>query len=223
MPLTSPDRAHTAVLFDLDGTLLDSRAAILRSVAHTLRELGHEPPPPPELHWFVGPPLEHGFRRLLAGYGDDRVDEAVATYRRHYERHGLLDGPPFPGIPELLADLAGSGLRLFVATSKREDFAVRAVEAFGLSRYLEAVHGAAPGHPEEKASLIARILARGGFAPGGPVMVGDREHDMRGAGANGVRAIGVLWGYGSREELADAGADGIAGTVAELRGFLLGR
>ncbi len=221
--VSSSTRPLAAVLFDLDGTLVDSRPAILRSVAHTLVELGHESPSPLDLHWFVGPPLEHGFRRLLPVYGDDRVDEAVTIYRRHYERHGLFDGPPFPGIPELLAELSGRGLRLFLATSKRQDFAARAVEAFGLARHLEAVHGNATGRPEEKSALIARILAETGLAPAAAVMVGDREHDVLGARSNGVRSIGVLWGYGPRAELEDAGADAIAETVAGLRALLLGR
>jgi phosphoglycolate phosphatase len=208
-------RPHAA-LFDLDGTLVDSRPAILRSVCHVLAELGHPAPALPELHWFVGPPLEHGFRRLLSRFGDDRVEAAVASYRRHYAAHGLLDGPPFPGIPELLEALAGAGVRLFVATSKREDFAARAVEAFGLARYFAGVHGAAPGRPEEKAALIARLVARHGLAPETAAMIGDREHDVIGARANGLRAIGVLYGYGSREELAAAGADALAGDPAEL-------
>lgn len=205
-----------AALFDLDGTLVDSRPAILRSVCHVLADLGHAPPPLPELHWFVGPPLEHGFRRLLAAYGDDRVDEAVAAYRRHYAAHGLFDGPPFAGIPALLEALAAEGLRLFVATSKREDFALRAVETFGLARHFAAVHGAAHGRPEEKAALIARLVARHGLAPESAVMIGDREHDVIGARANGVRSIGVLYGYGSREELEAAGADALAGDPGEL-------
>lgn len=217
-----PSRPYDTVLFDLDGTLVDSRPAILRSVRHTLVELGHEPPAPGELHWFIGPPLEHGFATLLARFGDDRVEEAVATYRRHYSAHGLFDGPPFPGIPELLAELAAAGLRLFVATSKREDFAVRAVEAFGLAPHVEAVHGAAHGRPEEKSVLIARLLARHGLAPASAVMIGDREHDVNGARHNGLRAIGVLYGYGSREELETAGAHELAGSPAELRERLLG-
>lgn len=209
-------RSCAAALFDLDGTLVDSRPAILRSVCHVLAELGHVPPPLPDLHWFVGPPLEHGFRRLLAAYGDDRVEAAVVSYRRHYAAHGLLDGPPFAGIPALLETLVSAGVRLFVATSKREDFAVRAVEAFGLARHFAAVHGAAHGHPEEKGALIARLVSRHGLDPGTTVMIGDREHDVLGARANGVRAVGVLYGYGSREELEAAGADALAGEPAEL-------
>jgi len=209
-----------AVFLDMDGTLVDSEPGILASAHATLRGLGHDPTGL-ELTALIGPPLEDVMERLLARFGDDRVAEAVVGYRAHYGEAGYLETTAYPGIADALDGLVGLGARLFVATSKRRVFAQRIVEHQGLADRFTAVHGSEPGGAiDKKADLIAHILAQHGLDPGRCVMVGDRREDVLGAQANGVRSVGVLWGYGSREELEGAGAGRIIAEPAELVGIV---
>lgn len=205
------------VLLDLDGTLVDSEPGILSSCRAALAALGHDPEPSLDLSGIIGPPVEDVMALLLAPYGDTRVDEAVAAYRADYGRRGLFDSRPYPGVGEALAALRAAGARLVLATSKRREFAERILAHIGLDGLFAAVHGSEPGGAlDHKPELIAHILARHGLAADCCVMVGDRRYDIAGAHANGMRALGVLWGYGGREELESAGADDL---VAEPRGL----
>jgi phosphoglycolate phosphatase len=206
-----------AALFDLDGTLVESRPGIIASLHHTLRVLGHEPETAGDLSWAIGPPLETVMRQMLALFGDERVDAAVAEYRAHYSTSALLGTIVFPGIPAALDELANNGWRLFVATSKRVDSAREILSALGLAPRFASVHGAiGAGVQDQKPSLIARLLQTEGLDPNATVMVGDRHHDIEGARANAVRSIGALWGYGRRNELEAAGADALAATPQDL-------
>jgi phosphoglycolate phosphatase len=203
-----------ALLLDLDGTLIDSRPGIVASIFATLREFGHQPDPATDFTWAIGPPLHETIPGILAGFGDTRGDEAVAAYRRHYGADGLFNATLYPGIPELLAEAAGD-FRLFLATSKRRDFASRILDHFGLAPLFRGIYGSEPGGAlDHKPELLAHILLRESIDPNVAVMVGDRHHDIDGARANGVRVIGVTWGYGSADELR--GADALAHTAAEV-------
>jgi phosphoglycolate phosphatase len=205
------------VLLDLDGTLADSRPGIEASLRFMLAEMGHDPAAAGDVTWAVGPPIAWSIGTLLAKYGDDRVDQGLATYRARYSDVGLYDCAAFPGIPEMLAALAKAGRTLCLATSKRRDFAERVVAFLGFAPFIPAVWGALPGGGlDDKKDMLRELLRVEGYDPATTVMVGDRLHDIHAAQANGLRSIGVLWGYGGRTELEAAGAGALAATPAEI-------
>lgn len=195
------------VLFDLDGTLCDPRPGFLGCIRQALEESGIAAPPDEELASNIGPPLEQTLARLLGTDDRDRVVAAAASYRRRYDAIGWSENSVYSGIPELLAAASDRGWRLAVATSKGRLFAERIVAHFGLDRWLHSVHGAGPdGSGSDKADVVASAIAAASGHGGRVVMVGDRKFDVLGAAVHGVPTVGVLWGYGSREELIAAGA-----------------
>jgi len=206
-----------AILLDLDGTLIDSRPGIAASCEAMLRALGHRPDPSFDITPMIGPPLPSVIGRVLALYNDDRVEAGVTIYREHYGAIGLHQADVYPGIADTLPILSANA-RCFVVTSKRTVFARRIVEAIGFFSMFGGVYGTEPdGSLDDKADLIAAVLRTEALDPATTVMVGDRMHDIHGAHANRLRAIGVLWGYGSRSELEQAGADVFAHSPSELR------
>ena len=201
----------SVVLLDLDGTLSDSRPGIAACFRHTLTTLGHDPETAGDLTWAVGPPISVSLQRLLAPFGDDRVEQALAIYRERYSAVAIYDCSVFPGVTAMLDALREQRRTLCIATSKRRDYAERVIDYLGLRRYMRAVYGAMPGGGlDRKADLLGYILAEERFAAAECVMLGDRYHDIEAAKANGMRSIGALWGYGGRDELEQAGADRIA-------------
>lgn len=207
------------VLFDLDGTLTDSRPGIIASIQHALRSLGRPVPAEASLLWCVGPPLRASFVRLLGD--EDDADRALALYRERFGSVGLYENRVYDGIPRLLEDLKRRGTRLAVATSKPEVYATRIVEHFGLHHYFESVFGAElTGKRGDKTELIAWALDRSSADPLLTTMIGDRSHDMIGARNNRIDAVGVLYGYGSREELIRSGAGAVVAAPADLVGVL---
>jgi phosphoglycolate phosphatase len=206
-----------AVLLDLDGTISDSRPGIAACFRFMLERMGHDPAKAGDVTWAVGPPIAVSIGRLLAPYNDDRVDEAVAIYRARYSDVGIYDCATFPGIPHALTTLRDAGHSLCVATSKRRDFAERVVDYLGLNSLLPKVYGALPGGGlDDKADLLAHILRAEPYDAADTIMVGDRYHDIHAAKANGLRSIGVLWGYGGEQELRDARADHLAATPGDI-------
>jgi len=206
-----------SVLLDLDGTLIDSQPGVLASCLAALRALGHEPDGTLDIKRIIGPPLEDGMKILLRPYGDDRVDQAVAAFRQHYGESGFLGSEPYPGIGSALAQMQQAGLQLYLATSKRETFARRILQHLALAEYFEGIHGSVPsGELDHKPELLAHVLSQHGLLPAHSLMVGDRRHDIFGAHAVGMRGLGVLWGYGSRDELETAGADLLLDSTADL-------
>jgi phosphoglycolate phosphatase len=207
------------VIFDLDGTLIDSKPGIHASLKQAFGRLGHELEG--DLDWVLGPPLEDVVRRLLDPLGDDRSSLAVAYYREHYGDKGLFEARPYDGIPALLDELSRSGRTLLVATSKLTPFALRVLDHFGLSGYLKRIDGNEPDTPTvSKGGLIRRLLLDLKLDPAMTVVVGDREHDIIGARANHLRTVGAMYGYGTREELLEAGADELCLSPESLRDFL---
>jgi phosphoglycolate phosphatase len=207
------------VLFDLDGTLVDSSPGIAASVRFAADALGLPEPTPEQLSAMVGPPLQDGFAGTFGLAGSD-VDRAVTAYRVHYSAGAMLDAPPYPGIPELLAELAADGALLAVATSKPAPFAVRILEHVGLLACFLSVHGATlDGAVRHKEQVVGAALAA---HPEGrdPVLVGDRAQDVVGAAAHGLPCIGAGWGPAEDGELAGAGAVAIAATPADVPGLL---
>ncbi|MGJ5025146.1 HAD hydrolase-like protein [Bradyrhizobium sp. SZCCHNS3002] len=197
-----------SVLLDLDGTLIDSRPGIAASALAALRSLGHAPDDTLDVTAVIGPPLQDMLRVLLQAHGDGRVDEAVVAYREHYGEIGLFGSTLYPGIREALQAMRDAGLRIYLATSKRELFARRILEHLDLISYFQAIHGSVPsGALDHKPELLAHILTERNIAARDSLMVGDRRHDIAGAHAVKMRSLGALWGYGSRDELETAGAD----------------
>lgn len=206
-----------AVLLDLDGTLVDSAPGIVASIGTALGTLGHVLPPAQDISALIGPPIGDVMRDLLTQFGDNRVEQAVAAYRADYGERGLFETALYPGVEETLAHMQQSGARLFMATSKRTIFAHRILEHFGIDGFFSSIHGSEPGGAlDHKPELIAHILQQHGLGRTEAVMVGDRRFDVAGAHANGIPALGVLWGYGSRRELKLAGADHLIAAMADL-------
>lgn len=206
------------LLLDLDGTISDNYPGISRSIAHALARLDAPPADAATLRTCVGPPLRETFRRLLATDDADRVERAIDFYRERFADVGWQENVPYDGIAPLLADL-GARHRLYLCTAKPQVFARRIVDHFGFTPHFAAVYGAElDGRFDDKATLLAHIARTEAFDATCAVMIGDRAHDVRAARRNGARAVGVLWGYGSREELADA--DALAEAPADLPAVL---
>ena len=208
---------HTpTVLFDLDGTLADNYPGIARSIVHALDGMGVPTPTPEVLRRCVGPPLRESFAALLDTREPLVIEQAIALYRERYADVGWRENVVYDGVEEALARIAQS-MPVYICTSKPEVFATRIVTLFGLSPYVRRVYGAdLAGTLDDKAKLLAHAAKTEGFDPESALLIGDRAHDVRAARMNGARAIGVLWGYGSRDELADAHA--IVTAPAEIEG-----
>lgn len=211
------------ILFDLDGTLSDPMVGICSAVQHALRHFGIEVADIRTLTPFIGPPLEQSFRELY-GLAPSQMAEAHQAYNEYYLERGMYENVPYNGMADLLARLRQAGKHLYVATSKPEPLARRILEHFALIDYFDFVGGDTPDWQRSaKEQVIRHVLAScPALDPAQAVMVGDRRYDIIGAHANGLAAIGVLYGYGSREELADAGADCIVRDLEELERVICG-
>jgi phosphoglycolate phosphatase len=211
----------TALLFDLDGTLTDNYAGIAASIVHALARLDRPAPDAAVLRTCVGPPLRGTFAHLLGTTEAALIERAVAHYRERYAEVGWHENVAYEGAGEALAALHTRGARTFLCTSKPTVFATRIVRHFGFDAHLHGIYGADfDSALDDKAALLAHLLATERIDPGTATMIGDRANDIRAAHANGVRAVGALWGYGSRQELADAEA--LVATPAGLVTVLLG-
>lgn len=202
------------VLFDLDGTLTDSGEGIINCAIPALEHFGLPIPSREEMRVFVGPPLHETFQQF--GVPADKTEEAIRVYRSRYIPTGMFENTPYPGIKELLETLKKENYTLYVATSKPEEMSVTILERFGLAPYFDRICGASTDTSRStKDSVIAYLLEQSG-AKEDMVMVGDTKYDVLGAKTHGIPAIGVSWGYGSVEEMTDAGAIGIADTMEQL-------
>lgn len=211
------------ILFDLDGTLLDTKPGVLGSVKKAFKELSLPIPSDERLNGFMGPPLDVGFSQIC-GLDAEATQKATLVFRRYYEGGEMFNAKPYDGIPELLADLKAAGCRLFVATSKYELFAEILVKHFGLDRYFEAIAGAPKNIsvPWLKKDSINKALE--GISDANrdnTIIVGDRKFDAAGAKSAGISSVGVLFGYGKLDELEASGFDKIVDDIAALRNFLL--
>jgi phosphoglycolate phosphatase len=209
----------TAVYFDLDGTLTDPKPGITRSIQYALGKLDREVPSEDALTWCIGPPLHASLKKLLGA--EDLVERAVSLYRERFADIGLFENRVYPGVEETLSAVASSGRRLFVATSKAEVYAERIIDHFKLRIYFERVFGSElDGTRSDKTGLLGYALTTTGVDPTQAIMIGDRSHDMIGARNNKMTAVGVLYGYGSKQELLDAGAHHICATPQGLPGLV---
>ena len=212
---------YDVIFFDLDGTLTDSGPGITHSVAYALKKWNIEVEDYSTLTSFVGPPLAESFAKYY-GFTPEECKKAVAKYRERFSEKGMFENAVYPGIEELLKWICENGKKAVLATSKPEEFAVRIMEHFGLAKYFDQMAGASMDEGRvEKADVLRDAIQRCGLTDlSRAVMVGDRENDVRGARENGLPCIGVLYGYGSREELTEAGAAQIVATVSELKELL---
>lgn len=215
--------AYKYILFDLDGTLTDPKEGITNSVAHALRSFGIEPPPADELCPFIGPPLAESFMKFY-GFDELKAQAAVDAYREYFDPHGKFENLVYDGIEDMLKKLCDKGIKLAVATSKPEKFAIQILEHFGIAGYFDIIRGSLmDGGRVHKNDVINSILDElTADEKANIIMVGDRKFDIIGAHECGMGCIGVLFGYGSREELTEAGADFIVEDVAQLTELLLG-
>lgn len=209
------------MLFDLDGTLSDPGIGITSAVMHALEKYGIYESDRTKLYPFIGPPLLDSFQDFY-GFSEEQAKEAIAFYREYYNTQGKFENKVYEGIPQMLKRLQDSGRKLFVATSKVESIAKEVLEHFQLTSYFIDIAGPdMKQHRTQKAEIIERLFKDQGITKRDRVvMVGDRKHDVIAAKANGIHSIGVLYGYGSREELTAAGAEELAVSVQELEGLL---
>ena len=210
------------ILFDLDGTLTDPGEGITNSVAYALRKYGIEVSDRSELYKFIGPPLKDSFMKYY-GFDEDKAEEAIAYYREYFRDTGIFENRVYEGVEDMLRGLHADGKRIVLATSKPEEFAIRILEHFGLRKYFTVVAGASmDSSRSKKGDVIAYAISLcESFDKYTAVMVGDREHDIIGAKENGLKSIGVLYGYGDEKELKTAGADYIVSSPIEVLSLIL--
>ncbi len=209
------------ILFDLDGTLTDPEEGIINSVIYALKYFSISVDDRKSLYDFIGPPLTDSFEKHFA-FSEAQALKAVDVYREYFADKGIFENRVYTGTENMLKCLKSSGKRIVLATSKPEKYAVMILEHFGLLKYFDFVCGATMDERRSsKTAVIEYTLKKTGLSAENSVMVGDRRFDIEGAHENGLKAVGVLYGYGSREELQAAGADFTAESIAELESLLL--
>ena len=217
---------YSYVFFDLDGTLTRSDIGILECARRALTHFGVDISDEAKLKKFIGPPLHVSFHDAY-GLSEEDTEEAIRIYRKHYTAEGIYRAPLYPGMMELLSELKGAGVKLMITTSKPQMMAGKVAKNNEIYDLFDGIIG--PGLDEKDASktiLIRRAMEALGLTDSDRdkiVMVGDRFYDIEGAVEVGVDSIGVLYGYGGKEELENAGATYLVKEVPEMRGIILGR
>lgn len=216
------------ILFDLDGTLTDPGVGITNSVMYALEKYGIIVSDRSELYKFIGPPLMQSFENYY-GFDKNEAERAVSLYREYFRDRGIFENQVYDGIKQLLGTLKAQGKVVGLATSKPEVYAEQILEHFELDGDFDFISGSMmSGERTDKGEVIAWAVQLLGekqkqkYTAEEMVMIGDREHDVIGARKNRITSIGVLYGYGSREELTEAGADAVVSSVGELAEMLTG-
>ena len=208
--------------FDLDGTITQSEFGIIASARYALSKFGIDEPNRDTLLKFIGPPLYYSFEKFY-GISGSKAEEAIRYYREYYEADAFKDAPVFEGIPEVLSKLKDDGIRLVVVTTKPKRMAERVIEYTGLDKYFEHIVGpSAEKTDPDKAELIRSALELTEASPGEVVMIGDRHYDIGGANQTQVDSIGVVYGYGTENELKEAGATYLAYTPKDIYSIVNG-
>lgn len=213
---------YNYLLFDLDGTLTDSGAGIINSVLYALKKFGIEVQDTTQLNAFIGPPLAESFQKFYH-FSQEQAFQAVCYYREYFSEKGIFENKVIAGIDILLDELSHAGKKLVVATSKPEVYTIKILKHFNLLSYFEFVAGATMDETRNtKTAVIAYALEHiDVVSKEKVVMIGDRKHDIEGAKNNNIDSIGVLFGYGDRKELEQAGANYIVESVEKLRTLLI--
>jgi len=209
------------ILFDLDGTLTDPAVGVTNSIMYALKRFNISVSNRKDLYKFIGPPLWDSFKKYY-NFSEKQSQKAVEYYREYYKDKGIFENKVYPGIAELLENLKSSGKILVVATSKPTVFAKQILEYFDIMKYFSYVSGSnLDGTRVNKDEVIAYALEKCKITDlEKAIMIGDREHDIIGAQKTGIDSMGVLFGYGNRNELECAGANYIADTVEDISTFL---
>lgn len=208
---------YDAVFFDFDGTIADTGEGIFSSVSYAIAVMGFPPLPDNRLRTFIGPPIFNSFKREL-GMSDEQSAKAVEKYRERYSERGIYQLEVYEGIEELLIELKKSGIKVAIASSKPEKFVIRLIEFLKMDNLIDFI--AAPESdkaPEGKAVLVERAVKHLGIDKSRALMVGDRYFDIDGANGAGIESVGVTFGYGSREELENAGSTYLADNTNDIR------
>ena len=213
---------YKAVLFDCDGTVSDSRPGIFNSIYYAIDKKGIAPVPEEQLQYFLGPPLYLSFAHIF-GVSEDMAVELTDTYREYYNGKGVFETTPYEGIEDVLASLKEAGIRTAIVSSKPVEFLEMVIPHLGLSEYFDFIVGPPmDNHNASKEILVRTALELLELEPSEEIaMVGDRRFDIEAAGKTGVTGIGITYGYGTEEELRNAGADIIAKSTSELKKYLL--
>jgi len=208
-------------LFDLDGTLTDPKTGIVNSVLYALDSFGISIENNDCLTEFIGPPLRQSFKALF-GFNDSDTEKAVGKFRERYYAKGIYENILYDGIETMLQKLKDAGKTLFIATSKPTNQAEIVLSHFNIDKYFTYMSGSElNGDRSLKSDVISYALEQNGIADlSCCIMIGDRKHDVIGAKTVGMKSVGVLYGYGSKAELSEAGADFIVGDVGELTSLL---
>lgn len=204
------------LVFDLDGTISDPTLGTGRSMNYALSAFGYPAISAEDVPRYIGPPLDDAFRSIAPGASAGTIVDMIATYRERYGEVGYAENLLYPGIPEALQHLASHGVRMGICTSKRVDFAERILTLFELRTYFAFISGGVIG--VGKNEQLRSLIEQGTVSPDA-AMIGDRAIDVLAARANGLRSIGVLWGHGSREELAAVVPDQLLESPMELKGL----
>lgn len=205
------------ILFDLDGTIIDPKAGITKSVQYSLRSFGIHIENIDELTPFIGPPLRDSYK-IFYGFNDEACEKAVEEYRKYFTKQGIFENTLYDGMENLLKSLYDNGKTLILATSKPAVFAEEILRYHKLEKYFTFISGSElDGKRSKKEEVIRYAFENINISTfNDAVMIGDREHDIIGAKKVGIESIGVLFGYGSLKELTDIGADYIAQDIEEL-------
>ena len=215
---------YNHILFDLDGTLTDPQVGIVTSVRYALEKEGFSPLLHSDLTWIIGPPLTQSFAQLSGSTDAQVLERLLLAYRERFGPIGLYENRVYEGIPELLKSLQDSGRQLFVATSKPTVYAERILQHFELKHFFSGIMGSElDGTRSDKGEVIRDALLTFGLDRRECIMVGDRKHDIVGAQANQLDSVGVLYGYGSEEELSLARPTHLARAVDNLFDLLVHR
>ncbi|MBR1476995.1 MAG: HAD family hydrolase [Lachnospiraceae bacterium] len=195
-------------MFDLDGTLTDPGEGITNCVMYALKKFGIEETDRTKLYKFIGPPLFNSFQEYY-GFSEEECERAIVYYRERFRDKGIFENEVYENIPEVLMALKNAGKRIVLATSKAEEFSVRILKHFNIYEYFDFCAGATMDLKRNAKADVIKYALENIDAPdiSRVIMIGDRKHDIIGAKDNGLKAIGVLYGYGDRDELENAGAD----------------
>lgn len=211
-----------AVLFDFDGTLVDSSEGIYKSLIYAFEADGKPIPDEATLRKFIGPPIYDSFKNLF-GYKDEKIDWMIAKYRERYRTIGYREVEVYDGIPALLERLHQNGVKIATASSKPTVFIEKILEERNLLTYFDYLGGTDFDNiSSDKTVIVQNAMHALGVSPQETVMVGDRLFDIRGAKGAGVPCIAVLYGFGSREEFEEYGADYIVRTPQEIETLIFG-
>ena len=215
--MTEVTKQYKYMFFDLDGTITDSKPGITRSVAYALKYFGIEIQDLDSLDLFIGPPLSKSFEDLY-GFDEEKAKLAVEKYREYYRVTGIFENSVYPGVEDMLKFLKSRGTNIVLATSKPEVFARQIIEYFNLMEYFDFIAGSElDGRRSEKEDVIRYAIQENGITELSKVlMIGDRKYDIEGAKSVGIDSAGVLYGFGTRGELEEAGADYLFSNAMEI-------